>query len=188
MRSTLRSCSAVDQPPRCDAPSSTHGAAFRTSRCGERFWSSASPANTVPGGSNMKGMIVAAVSLCAVVAGSRMLAAPGQATARPGDPTQARVFIENRSDSEAIPVTLENFGDARPLKVDVWGTPTVTVAPTTTVRVAATRQLWEYRLLPLPAGAEAESALRQAGNDSWEAVSMQQGAGGLVALLKRPRM
>jgi hypothetical protein len=135
----------------------------------------------------MKGTIVAAVLLCALIAGSRMLAAPGQATARPGDPTQARVFIENHSSSEAIPVSLENFGDARPLKVDVWGTPTVTVAPTTTVRTAGTRQLWEYRLLTLPAGAEAESALRQAGSDSWEAVGMQQGSNGLVVLLKRPR-
>src|SRR5262245_15396094 len=135
----------------------------------------------------MKGIFVAVVSLSALVAGSRMLAAPGQATARPGDPTQARVFIENRSSSEAIPVTLENFGDAKPLKVDVWGTPTVTVAPTTTVRVAATRQLWEYRLLTLPGGPDAESALRQAGNENWEAVSMQQGPGGLVVLMKRPR-
>jgi hypothetical protein len=135
----------------------------------------------------MKGTIVAAVFLCALIAGSRMLAAPGQATARPGDPTQARVFIENRNSSEAIPVSLENFGDARPLKVDVWGTPTVTVAPNTTVRTAGTRQLWEYRLLTLPAGAEGESALRQAGSDSWEAVGMQQGSGGVVVLLKRPR-
>jgi len=136
----------------------------------------------------MKGMIVAAVCLSAFVAGSRILAAPGQATARPGDPTQARVFIENHSSSEAIPVSLENFGDAKPLKVDVWGTPTVTVGPNTTVRTAVTRQVWDYRLLTLPGGAEAEQALRQAGNDNWEAVSMQQGPGGLVVLFKRPRM
>src|SRR5262245_27441761 len=159
MRSTRRSCSGAVPQPRCDAPSSTRGAAFRTSRCGERFSSSASRAKHFPGGPNMKGKIVAAVALCALIAGSRMLAAPGQATARPGDPTQARFFIENHNSSEAIPVTLENFGDARPLKVDVWGIPTVTIAPTTTVRTAATRQLWEYRLLPLPGGAEAESAL-----------------------------
>jgi len=136
----------------------------------------------------MKGKIVAAVTTCALIAGSRMLAAPGQGTARPGDPTQARVFIENHSSSEAIPVSLENFGDSKPLKVDVWGIPTVTFAPNTTVRTGATRQSWEYRLVTLSAGAEAESALRQAGSDSWEAVSMQQGPAGLVVLLKRPRM
>jgi hypothetical protein len=136
----------------------------------------------------MKGKIVAAVTMCALIAGARMIAAPGQGTARPGDPTQAHVFIENHTSSEAIPVSLENFGDSKPLKVDVWGIPTVTVTPNTTVRTAATRQPWEYRLVTVSAGAEAESALRQAGSDSWEAVSMQQGPGGLVVLLKRPRM
>lgn len=136
----------------------------------------------------MKGRIVAAVCICALVAASRMLAAPGQGTPRPGDPTQARVFIENHSSSEAIPVSIENYGDSRPLKVDVWGTPTVAVSPTTTVRTSAARQPWEYRLLTLAAGAAGETALRDAGTDSWEAVGIQQGPNGLVVLLKRPRI
>jgi hypothetical protein len=135
----------------------------------------------------MKGKIAAAGCVCALCAASSMLAAPGQGTPRPGDPTQARVFIENHNSSEAIPVSIENYGDSRPLKVDVWGTPTVAVSPNTTVRTSAARQPWDYRLLPLAAGAVGEAALREAGADSWEAVGIQQGPGGLVVLLKRPR-
>lgn len=120
----------------------------------------------------MKRIIVAAVSLGALVAGSRMLAAPGQTTARPGDMTQARVFIENHGSTQAIPVSLENY---------------VTIAPNSTVRIAVTRQPWEHRLLTIAAGTDADVALRQAGVDGWEAVGMQQGPSGLVVLLKRPR-
>lgn len=122
----------------------------------------------------MKGIIIAAVSLCAFVATSRMLAAPGgQATARPGDITQARVFIENRGSTQAIPVSLENY---------------VTIAPNSIVRVAITRQPWEHRVLTIAAGTDPDVALRQAGVDGWEAVGMQQGPNGLVVLLKRPRI
>jgi len=136
----------------------------------------------------MKGMIVAIVLLSGLTAGSQMLAAPGQATARPGEMTQARVFIENHSSSEAIPVSLENLGDLRrPLSVEVSGVPTVTFPPNTTVRIGVTRQPWDYRMLTLASGADAESALRQAGSDGWEAVGLQPAPTGLTILLKRPR-
>jgi hypothetical protein len=128
------------------------------------------------------------VCACAVTAASGMLAAPGQTTARPGEPTQARVFIENRGINEAIPVSLEHLGEIdRPIRVEVWGIPSVTVAPNTTVRVEHARQLWDYRMLTLASGAAAESALKQAGSEGWEAVGLQTSPTGLIAVLKRPR-
>ena len=43
--------------------------------------------------------------LLAVVSGAA-LGARGQATQRPGDPTQAVVLVQNRNPSEAIPVVV----------------------------------------------------------------------------------
>lgn len=123
-----------------------------------------------------------------VAAGSRMLAAPGQTTARPGEPTQARVFIENRGVNEAIPVSLEQLGEIdRPIRVEVSGTPTVAFAPNATVRVEHARQLWDYRMLTLASGTAAEAALRQAGSEGWEAVGLEPAPNGLTVVLKRPR-
>ena len=43
----------------------------------------------------------------AAVAMTAIVLARGQATTRPGDPTQARVWVENRNRTEAIPVRLD---------------------------------------------------------------------------------
>jgi hypothetical protein len=136
----------------------------------------------------MKGKTVALAFLGAFTCASAMLAAPGQTTARPGEMTQARVFIENRGNDEAIPVSLENLGNVtRPLSVEVSGTPAVTLTPTTVVRTALARQPWEYRVLTVAGGAAEDAALRQAGSDGWEAVGLQPATSGFVVLLKRPR-
>jgi len=48
-------------------------------------------------------------------------------TSQPGQPTQGRVWIENRGDMEAVPVTIQNMAtEAPPLRVQVMGTATVT--------------------------------------------------------------
>src|SRR5438876_1043869 len=66
-----------------------------------------------------------------------------RAQSRPGDMTQAHVWIENRSGNEAIPVVVQRSVD--PLQVQVAGRPTVTIDPSSTIGTRAVRQQWEYR-------------------------------------------
>jgi len=65
----------------------------------------------------MKKTTVAIVTFFAIAgAGSAMLAAPGQGTARPGEMLPARVWVENRNRNEALPVTIEGLdGDGEEL-------------------------------------------------------------------------
>ena len=130
---------------------------------------------------------VLASAVAMVTAGSAILAAPQQI--RPGEMTQARVWIENRNRTEAIPVTLEALGDvSKALRVEVSGTPAVTVTPTTIVRTQRVRQTWDHRAITVAAGVDVEATLRQAGSDGWEAVAVQSAPqNGMVVLLKRPR-
>jgi hypothetical protein len=110
-------------------------------------------------------------------AGAVALGARGQ-TARPGDMTQSRVWVENRSRSEAIPVVVENV--ATPV--------TVHLDSTSSVQTFSGRQIWEYRSIPLGAGADPTRGLSGAGGEGWEAVGvLQSGATGATVLLKRPR-
>src|SRR4051812_17128842 len=120
---------------------------------------------------------VVAMSVAAFV-GVAALAARGQSTARPGEATQAHVWIDNRTPAEAVPVVVQ--GSAAPL--------TVHVDSSSTVQTIAGRQTWEYRSIPLAAGAEPARALAAVGSEGWEAVGvLQSGAAGATALLKRPR-
>src|SRR5262245_9091725 len=72
------------------------------------------------------------------------LAAPAQdGTLRPGQSTQARVWIENRGAGEAIPVVVQPSGSDGPLRVVVTG-----AAPTAIngiVQTRVSRVMWEYR-------------------------------------------
>src|ERR1700694_3529800 len=113
---------------------------------------------------------VAIIALCAVaVAGSAILAAPGQGTARPSDMTPARVWVENRSKSEALPVTIEGLDDfAKPLRVEAIGVPAVSITPTTVVQAKVVRQPWDHRTVTVAAGQDVGVALMQAGGDGWE--------------------
>jgi len=120
---------------------------------------------------------IIAVSIAAGLsgAGGVILAARGytnqQATLRPGDPTQPRVWIENT-----------------PLRVELTGTPGVTLSPDTTVQVRVARQAWEYRVISIPAGqAPTGQQLAAAGADGWEAFGIPfQTSDGVSLLLKRP--
>ena len=123
----------------------------------------------------------------ALTAGGAMLAAPGQD--RPGVATRAQVWVENRGQNEAVPVSV--IGGVQvtgTTNVAIAGTPTVALSPATTVQTRAARQMWEYRVLRVPSGGDMAAPLSAAGLDGWEATGLQlpeQAGTGVV--MKRPR-
>jgi len=121
----------------------------------------------------------AAVVVCvAGVVSAAALVVRAQSTTRPGEPTLARVWVENRSPNEAIPVVIE--ATSAPLRVQL--------EPATVVISNAGRQAWDYRSIPLASGADPARALANAGVEGWEAVGVLQSDGaGVTVLLKRPR-
>ena len=105
-----------------------------------------------------------------LVAGSAMIAAPTQNTVRPGDPTLAKVWIQNT-----------------PLRVDINGTPTVAIASGTIVQARLIRQTWDYRVVAIADPRQAARTLTSVGNDGWEATGIQFSTpDGQLLLLKRP--
>src|SRR5262249_11777284 len=64
----------------------------------------------------MKLLMTAAWLAGVAVAGSAMLAAPGEQTPRPGQMTEARVWVQNRGAAEALPVELAGSTLAQPLR------------------------------------------------------------------------
>ena len=121
----------------------------------------------------------AALVLCAAgVVGATALVTRAQSTTRPGEPTLARVWVENRLPSETIPVAIQ--ATSAPLRVQL--------EPATVVISNAGRQAWDYRSMPLATGADPARALASIGAEGWEAVGvLQSGAAGVTVLLKRPR-
>lgn len=107
-----------------------------------------------------------------VTAGSIMLAAPGQDyTGRPGDPTLAKVWIQNT-----------------PLSVEISGTPAVTLSGSTIVQARLARQIWEYRVVTVAKDQDAAATMAGVGAEGWEATGVQfPMASGTSLLLKRPR-
>lgn len=130
-----------------------------------------------------------ACALCIVVAltaGATTLAAPVQE--RPGQMTQARVWVENRGKNEAVPITLQEVETQTPINVQVTGVPTVSIVSASTVPARFVRQAWEYRAMNIAAGQDAATLLAGAGADGWEATGAQlPGQSGITLLLKRPR-
>jgi hypothetical protein len=122
--------------------------------------------------------------------GAATLAAPAQdQTQQPGQPTQARVWIQNRGVTEAVPVAIQPLAsDAPPLPVEVTGIPTVSIGSSTVVQVRAAREPWEYRDINIPSGQGVASLLNAAGADGWEttgvALALQNGT---IVVMKRPR-
>jgi hypothetical protein len=120
----------------------------------------------------MKSMVVC--SLLLVAGAVAFVAAQGQV--RPGDMSQARIWVENRAPNEAVAVSVERIST----------TPNVHLSSVDASVVLPTRailQRWDYRSLP----AADPAALQAAGNDGWEAVGVMQSSGGSTVLLKRPR-
>ena len=107
--------------------------------------------------------------------------------ARPGM-AEARVWINNRSRDEAIPVTFLGGDPKVPMPVTVQGVTSVSVSGLVEARTAATKQAWEYRSISAAADQELSAALNGPGNDGWEAVGVTSQPGGkITVLLKRPR-
>ena len=131
----------------------------------------------------MRVVVVALLSTCAPI----VLAAPQQ-TSRPGEATKAEVWIQNRSEAEAIPVTLSATSLKVPLAVDVITVPNIVLASTSLTQVRVSRQAWEYRQMVLAKGQDAADLLTTAGQDSWELTGVTiDTASGPAVILKRPR-
>ena len=108
-------------------------------------------------------------------------------TQQPGQPTQGRVWIQNRGDTEAVPVSIQNAVSAPPLPVQVTGIPIVTVGSGSVVDTRVARQSWEYRSVSIAPGQDAAALLNTAGSDGWETTGVviaEQGR--IVVVMKRP--
>jgi hypothetical protein len=108
-----------------------------------------------------------------IAAGVALRAATVQdRTQQPGQPTQAKVWIQNRGVTEAVPVSIQEVArEAAPLRVQVIGTPTVAIAAAS-AQTRAARQQWEYRDVTIPSGQDPAAALNAAGADGWEATGV----------------
>ena len=133
-----------------------------------------------------RGLFVGVVIVVAV--GVVTLAASVQDwTQRPGEATQGRVWIQNRGQDEAVPVTVVPSG--APLPVQLARTPVaVIIGPESVVQARAARQVWEYQSVRLAAGQDIADALNRHGMDGWETTGLAfPSAGETVVIMKRPR-
>jgi hypothetical protein len=133
--------------------------------------------------------VVRASALALVVAGTSILAAPSQ-TATPGQMTQARVWVQNRGRSEALPVDVREVNLDAPLRVHVTnGDPQY--AATNPVQVHEVRRVWDYETIVIPADAQANMAslLNSRGANGWETTGLAtvNTEGATTMLLKRQR-
>jgi hypothetical protein len=137
----------------------------------------------------MKKTFACVLSACVLLAGGAVMqrASAQEATQYPGQPTRANVWIQNRGEAEAIPVSIEKVLSGVPLRVEVTGEPMVTMDPRTVLQVRAGRQSWGYRAVTVAAGQDAVAVLNGAGADGWETTGVAlPSAGGTVIFLKRP--
>ena len=127
--------------------------------------------------------IACVLSTCVVLAGGAVIRAkaPQDGTQKPGQATQAKVWIQNHGDAEAVPVTIQTMAtEAPPLRVQVIGTPIV--------QARAVRQTWEYQNVTIQSGQNPAAILNSAGADGWEATGMAVPVqGGTLVVMKRPR-
>ena len=121
-----------------------------------------------------------------IVAGTSILAAPEQ-TARPGEMTQAHVWVQNRGRSEAVPVELRDVNLDAPLKVQVInGDPGF--ARISPVQVYEIRKMWDYATIRLAPTDDVAKVLNTKGAVGWETTGIAfVNADGTTLLLKRPR-
>ena len=121
-----------------------------------------------------------------LVTGSAPIAAPDQSY--PGQPTQGRVWIENRGPGQAIPVTVHEIASGAIVKTQLVGTPAVAISAPAVFDTRQTRQTWEYQRVQLPSDDDPTAELNRLGKDGWETVlQYTTGRGGLVVVFKRPR-
>ena len=139
-----------------------------------------------------KAGVVSCVAL--VLAGSAMIAAPAQKY--PGQPTDARVWIENRTKPDAIAISVQDVAPDAVMPVRVAAIPPVqiagSVANANPVQIAGSierrRQRWDYQTLLVRPGQDIAAELNRAGADNWEVTgSHTQDSSGIMFVMKRPR-
>lgn len=129
--------------------------------------------------------------LAALISGGALAlqsASAQEGTPTPGQPTQGRVWIENRGTREAVPVSVQAVDPAAaPLRVQVTGTPTFAVSPNSIVGARTSRQRWEYQSVRIPADGNATATLNAAGAEGWETTGLviPTPEGGVI-VMKRP--
>ena len=118
-----------------------------------------------------------------------MRAAPDQ-TARPGEMTEARLWIQNRTRADAIAVNLRAADIETPLRVVVTNTDSNphSVKVTGSIRTQPLRQEWDYDTVVIVPDANPMQALKPLGLAGWETTGVSwTNAQGTTLLLKRPR-
>jgi hypothetical protein len=132
--------------------------------------------------------IARAVAFALIVAGTSILAAPAQTTAQPGQMTQARVWIQNRGRSEAVPIELRDVNLDTPLKVQVINGD-ATFSRASPVQVTELRKTWDYDMITVTStGDDVAKVLTAKGTAGWETTGIAfVTADGTKLLLKRPR-
>lgn len=133
------------------------------------------------------------LSVCALLVGaSRMVAAPDAARVQdvPGIPTKPSVWVENRGIGQSVPVSLLEVAPDAFLRVQVAGTPAVSIAGANVLDTRNMRQPWEYLTISISGGENPVGKLEKLGADGWETTGLQFPADGTASrllLLKRPR-
>ncbi len=125
---------------------------------------------------------------CAVMAATAPpLAAPDQT--HPGQPTRARVWIQNHGRGEAIPISLQDVSADPQMQVPVRVVelPAVSIAAgSVTARLAP--QVWEYSSILVGPSQDPVAELNRSGQAGWETTGLQfSSPQGTVIVLKRPR-
>jgi hypothetical protein len=118
-----------------------------------------------------------------------MRAAPDQ-TARPGEMTEARLWIQNRTRADAIAVNLRAADLETPLRVQVANTDSNphSVRVSGSIRTQPLRQEWDYDTVVIVPDANPLQALKPLGVAGWETTGVSWPNGqGTTLLLKRPR-
>jgi hypothetical protein len=130
---------------------------------------------------------IGAFCLGALMAAASAIAAGQQTTPTPGQMTEARVKIENRGPSEAVPVDLREVNVREPLRVEVInGDASHPAVQPVVVRTA--RVTWEYATTTVAAGQDPVGVLNTRGAEGWELMGVTLPAtGGMTFILKRVR-
>jgi hypothetical protein len=130
-----------------------------------------------------RGVRFVVLTCVTLIAGAAMVAAPGQNTSQPGQPTQGKVWVENRSRDEAIPVVIaQNAAMTLPVRL-AGALPGTPPAPVPVQRI---RQPVEYQTVTVPAGATAQdltSLLNGPGMSGWEPSGIQIASGATTLIV-----
>jgi len=121
-----------------------------------------------------------------VTGGAVLWAAVQDRTPQPGQPTQGKVWIQNRGETEAVPVSIQTGAPGPPLRAQIIGIPTVTTGGGV-VNVRLVPQTWEYRSVTIASGQDPAMVVGPLGADGWETTALTlTDQRGTVVVLKRP--